>query len=260
MSPTATAKAPAADDEPLFDPYQLGPLHLSNRIVMAPMTRSRAVDGNVPNPLAETYYRQRAGAGLIITEGSQVSPQGQGYIRTPGIHSPEQIAAWRKITAAVRAPGRQDLSAALACRTHLASGFPRRRVAGGTVRDHARRRGLHRTGSEEDGDAARARMRPNFRASSSSSARARRMPRPRVSTASRSMARMAICSINSPAMAPTTEPMLMAVRLRTAFVCRSKSPRPWPRFGARNGSAIASRRTAPTIRCRIPIRARRSRF
>ena len=60
---------------------------------MAPMTRSRALEGNVPNPLAETYYRQRAGAGLIITEGSQVSPQGQGYIRTPGIHSPEQVAA-----------------------------------------------------------------------------------------------------------------------------------------------------------------------
>jgi N-ethylmaleimide reductase len=107
MSPTsAAAKAPAANaNEPLFEPYQLGPLHLSNRIVMAPMTRSRAIDGNIPNPLAETYYRQRAGAGLIITEGSQVSPQGQGYIRTPGIHSPDQIAAWRKITAAVAREG-----------------------------------------------------------------------------------------------------------------------------------------------------------
>jgi N-ethylmaleimide reductase len=106
MSPLAAAKAPAANvTEPLFEPYQLGPLHLSNRIVMAPMTRSRAIDGNVPNPLAETYYRQRAGAGLIITEGSQVSSQGQGYIRTPGIHSPEQVAAWRKITAAVAREG-----------------------------------------------------------------------------------------------------------------------------------------------------------
>jgi N-ethylmaleimide reductase len=89
----------------LFEPYQLGPVRLSNRIVMAPMTRSRAIDGNVPNPLAETYYRQRASAGLIVTEGSQVSSQGQGYIRTPGIHSPEQIAAWRKITAAVAREG-----------------------------------------------------------------------------------------------------------------------------------------------------------
>lgn len=101
---TSESKAPAAT-EPLFEPYQLGPLHLSNRIVMAPMTRSRAIEGNVPNPLAETYYRQRASAGLIITEGSQVSPQGQGYIRTPGIHSPEQIAAWRKITGAVQRAG-----------------------------------------------------------------------------------------------------------------------------------------------------------
>jgi N-ethylmaleimide reductase len=104
MSPTsAAAKAPVT--EPLFEPYQLGPVRLSNRIVMAPMTRSRAIDGNVPNPLAETYYRQRASAGLIVTEGSQVSSQGQGYIRTPGIHSPEQIAAWRKITAAVAREG-----------------------------------------------------------------------------------------------------------------------------------------------------------
>jgi N-ethylmaleimide reductase len=109
MSPTsAAAKAPVT--EPLFEPYQLGPVRLSNRIVMAPMTRSRAIDGNVPNPLAETYYRQRASAGLIISEGSQVSPQGQGYIRTPGIHSPEQVAAWRKITAAVtRAGGKMFL-------------------------------------------------------------------------------------------------------------------------------------------------------
>jgi N-ethylmaleimide reductase len=104
MSPTAAA-AKAAIAEPLFEPFQLGPVHLSNRIVMAPMTRSRAIDGNVPNPLAETYYRQRAGAGLIISEATQVSPQGQGYIRTPGIHSPEQVAAWRKITAAVAREG-----------------------------------------------------------------------------------------------------------------------------------------------------------
>lgn len=104
MSATSAA-ATAPVTEPLFEPYQLGPLHLSNRIVMAPMTRSRAIDGNVPNPLTETYYRQRASAGLIITEATQVSPQGQGYIRTPGIHSPEQIAAWRKITAAVQRAG-----------------------------------------------------------------------------------------------------------------------------------------------------------
>ena len=65
------------------------------------MTRSRALEDNVPNPLAATYYAQRASAGLIITEASQVSPQGVGYIRTPGIHSDAQVAGWRSVTDAV---------------------------------------------------------------------------------------------------------------------------------------------------------------
>ncbi len=67
----------------LLSPYKLGDLELSNRMVMAPMTRCRAVNGNVPGPLSVTYYTQRASAGLIITEGSQVSPMGVGYDRTP---------------------------------------------------------------------------------------------------------------------------------------------------------------------------------
>jgi len=73
--------------------------------VMSPMTRSRALDGNVPNPIARTYYVQRASAGLILTEATQVSPQGVGYIRTPGLHSPEQVAGWKKITEAVHRVG-----------------------------------------------------------------------------------------------------------------------------------------------------------
>jgi N-ethylmaleimide reductase len=89
----------------LLSPYRLGDLDLKNRMVMAPMTRSRALPGNVPNPLAETYYAQRASAGLIVTEASQVSPQGQGYIRTPGIHSGEQVEGWQKITRAVHKAG-----------------------------------------------------------------------------------------------------------------------------------------------------------
>ena len=72
---------------------------------MSPMTRSRALDGNVPNPLAATYYAQRASAGLIITEATQVSPQGVGYIRTPGIHSAEQVAGWSAVTDAVHRAG-----------------------------------------------------------------------------------------------------------------------------------------------------------
>src|SRR5215467_10120662 len=89
----------------LFSPYRLGDLELANRLVMSPMTRSRAVDGNVPHPVAPTYYAQRASAGLIVTEATQVSPQGVGYIRTPGIHSAEQVAGWRRITDAVHGAG-----------------------------------------------------------------------------------------------------------------------------------------------------------
>jgi N-ethylmaleimide reductase len=89
----------------LLSSYRLGNLELKNRMVLAPMTRSRAIDGNVPNPLAATYYAQRAGAGLIVTEATQVSPQGVGYVRTPGIHSEAQVAGWRKVTDAVHAAG-----------------------------------------------------------------------------------------------------------------------------------------------------------
>lgn len=89
----------------LFSQYELGDIKLSNRMVMAPMTRCRAVEGNVPNSLAATYYSQRSQAGLIITEGSQVSPQGVGYVRTPGIYSPEQVDGWRKVTDAVHQEG-----------------------------------------------------------------------------------------------------------------------------------------------------------
>ena len=89
----------------LFSSYRLGDIPLDNRLVMSPMTRSRAVDGNVPNPLARTYYAQRASAGLIITEATQVSPQGVGYIRTPGLHSAEQVAGWKAVTDAVHRVG-----------------------------------------------------------------------------------------------------------------------------------------------------------
>ncbi len=89
----------------LFEPYKLGPITLPNRAVMAPLTRNRAVAGFVPNPLAVEYYAQRASAGLLITEASQVSQQGQGYQDTPGIYSKEQIAGWRKVTDEVHKRG-----------------------------------------------------------------------------------------------------------------------------------------------------------
>ncbi|MBB6367457.1 N-ethylmaleimide reductase [Xanthomonas sacchari] len=89
----------------LFTPYRLGPVELKNRMVMAPMTRSRAVNENLSHSLAPIYYAQRASAGLIISEAAQVSRQGVGYIRTPGLHSAEQVSAWRRVTDAVHAAG-----------------------------------------------------------------------------------------------------------------------------------------------------------
>lgn len=89
----------------LFDSYRLGPLTLSNRIVMAPLTRNRAAAGNVPTALMSEYYAQRATAGLIVAEATQVVPEGQGYQDTPGIHSAEQVAGWKRVTDAVHAKG-----------------------------------------------------------------------------------------------------------------------------------------------------------
>ena len=88
----------------LFSPFSLGALQLKNRIVMAPMTRSRAI-GNVPNELMAKYYADRADAGLIITEGTSPSPNGVGYARIPGMYSEAQIAGWKRVTDAVHAKG-----------------------------------------------------------------------------------------------------------------------------------------------------------
>ena len=91
----------------LFDPIQMGDTALPNRIVMAPLTRNRAMAGLQPGKLTVEYYRQRASAGLIIAEATQISAMGQGYLDTPGIHSREQVAAWRKVTDAVHGAGGQ---------------------------------------------------------------------------------------------------------------------------------------------------------
>lgn len=90
----------------LFDPLRMGDIELRNRVAMAPMTRSRSTQpGNLPNVMMARYYGQRASAGLIITEATQISPQGQGYSFTPGIHSPAQVEGWRLVTAAVHRGG-----------------------------------------------------------------------------------------------------------------------------------------------------------
>lgn len=90
---------------PLLTPIQVGPYTLPNRLVMAPLTRNRAGAGNVPQALNAEYYAQRASAGLIISEASQISPQGVGYPSTPGIHSSEQVEGWKQVTQAVHDRG-----------------------------------------------------------------------------------------------------------------------------------------------------------
>src|SRR5450631_264375 len=88
----------------LFSKTMLGALELQNRLVMAPLTRSRAI-GNIPNELMRQYYAQHASAGLIITEGTSPSANGLGYARIPGIYSAEQLAGWQRVTAAVHPLG-----------------------------------------------------------------------------------------------------------------------------------------------------------
>ncbi len=102
-SPTASADAKVSRD--LFTPVRIGPYTLENRVVMAPLTRNRAGAGNVPRAMNVEYYVQRASAGLIITEASQVSPQGVGYPGTPGIHTAAQVTGWKRITDAIHAEG-----------------------------------------------------------------------------------------------------------------------------------------------------------
>ena len=87
----------------LFDPIRFGDIAAANRIVMAPLTRNRAGSGRTPTPLMATHYEQRATAGLIVAEATQISPVGQGYLDTPGIYSSEQVSAWRRVTQAVHA-------------------------------------------------------------------------------------------------------------------------------------------------------------
>ena len=90
----------------LFKETQLGPYTLKNRIVLPPLTRSRSSQpGNIPNSLMADYYSQRAGAGFMVTEGTQIEPRGQGYAWTPGIHSQEQVKGWQQVTSAVHEKG-----------------------------------------------------------------------------------------------------------------------------------------------------------
>ena len=132
-----TRNIPDMSQTKLFEPFKLGPITLPNRLAMAPLTRNRAVPpGMVPSPLAVDYYGQRASAGLLITEASQVSQQGQGYQDTPGIYSKEQVEGWRKVTDRVHEKGGrifiQIWHVGRVSHDYVAA---RRRQAGGAVRD-----------------------------------------------------------------------------------------------------------------------------
>jgi len=126
----------------LFSPVQLGSLELSNRIVMAPMTRNRAPQG-IPTELMAEYYRQRATAGLIITEGAQISEQGIGYPATPGIHADEQIKGWQVVTNVVHRAGGHIFLSALALWPNFTSGLSRGLQTRRTICDCGRRSGVY---------------------------------------------------------------------------------------------------------------------
>lgn len=99
----------------LFGPLELGEIRLSNRVVMAPMTRNRVGAGDAPTDLNAEYYRQRASTGMIVSEGIQPSRDGKGYFRTPGLYTAAQIEGWRKVTGAVHAEGGRIVAQLLHC-------------------------------------------------------------------------------------------------------------------------------------------------
>jgi N-ethylmaleimide reductase len=200
----------------LFEPFKLGPISLPNRLVMAPLTRNRAVEGLVPSPLAVEYYGQRASAGLLITEASQVSQQGQGYQDTPGIYSREQIAGWRKVTDRVHEHGGrifiQLWHVGRVSHTSLQpnGGAP---VAPSAIRAKGK---TFVGGTFTDISEPRALALERSPRSSTVSGAARPTRLPRGSTASRSTAPTAICSTSSPGTAATNAPTPMAAQSKTA--------------------------------------------
>ena len=113
----------------LLDSLKVGSLQLPNRVIMAPLTRCRASEGRVPNVLMAEYYRQRASAGLIISEATAVTPMGVGYPDTPGIWSDEQVEGWQLVTEAVHAEGGENRATTVARRENFRPGLSARKIA-----------------------------------------------------------------------------------------------------------------------------------
>ena len=203
----------------LFDPLKLGALTLPNRIVLAPLTRSRALaDSRVPSDLAVEYYRQRAGAGMIISEATSVTPMGVGYAATPGIWSDEQTEGWKNIVRAVHEAGGRILLQLW----HVGRISDPMFLDGATpVAASARssRPAMFRWCGPEKGichAAARAATRIIPGVIAAPTKRAPKMPRPPASMAWKSTARTAICSTSFCRTRPITAATLMAATARTA--------------------------------------------
>lgn len=209
-------------DQNLFTPYTLGALTLSNRVVLAPLTRNRAGEGFVPSEFAATYYSQRASAGLLISEATQISQQGQGYQDTPGIYTQAQIDGWRKVTDAVHAKGGKiflqlwHVGRVSHVDLQENGAAPVAPSALRAATKYSSTTALKTSPSRAHWTSA------NYRGSSPISAGPRQTLSPPGSMAWRFTAQTAICWINSSRTAPTCAPMLTAVRLKIVRVCCSK--------------------------------------
>ena len=224
MPEGSRAQASVATD--LFDPVKLGPITLSNRIVMAPLTRSRADDAGVPGELQATYYAQRASAGLIITEATNISAQGKGYIRTPGIWTPEQVAGWKLTTKAVHDKGGriflQLWHVGRVSHPDLQPGgvLP---VAPSAVRAEGQQAYTYEGFKPLSSRRARSRPRRSPASSPTTRTRAQNAPRMPASTASRSTPPTATCWSSSSPTRPTSAPTATAAPSRTARASWSRS-------------------------------------
>ena len=218
----------------LFEPASLGAITLANRIVMAPLTRNRAGAGFVPGDLTAEYYAQRASAGLIISEATQISQQGQGYQDTPGIYTKDQIDGWRKVTAAVHAKGGRIVMQLwhVGRVSHVdlqpSGGLP---VAPSAIRAATK---TFVNNGFVDVSEPRALEIDELAGIVDDFRKAAAMPSRPVSMGSRFTGPTAICSSSSQKTAPMFERMPMAAPWKTARVSCSKSPPRWHRKSARS--------------------------
>jgi hypothetical protein len=202
----------------IFDPIKLGDLELSNRIIMAPLTRCRADEGRVPNALMAEYYVQRASAGLILSEATSVTPMGVGYPDTPGIWSNDQVRGWTNVTKAIHGAGGKIFLqlwhvGRISHESYLNGEKP---VAPSAIQPKVTSAWFARCPTTRP----RAPWKPpKSPTSSTPTAPVPRTPRPPVSTAWKSTAPTATCSTSSCKAAPTSAPTTTAAPWKTVRAC-----------------------------------------